>query len=99
MPRLVRRKPLWERVKTLLNPLDFLIWLSEEIETREWNSKIVGTQIGLGMNFAFLLARANSGRSSAADDIFRDSESSGLLTFAVSMSTKRQVVAGSDRAY
>lgn len=68
----------------MLNPMDFLLWLSEEIETRDWNSKLVGTQLGLAMNFAFLLARANSGRSRARDPVFEDGGSSGFLTFFVS---------------
>lgn len=82
-PRLVRRTPLAERVKAMLNPMDFLLWLSEEIETREWSSKVLGTQLGLAMNFAFLLARANSARSTAADDVFGDGGSSGWVTFVV----------------
>lgn len=44
----------------MLNPMDFLLWLSEEMETRDWDSNLVGTQIGLSFNFVFLLARANS---------------------------------------
>ncbi|KAI0159633.1 hypothetical protein GGR57DRAFT_433076 [Xylariaceae sp. FL1272] len=72
MPRLVRRRPLMERVKAMLNPMDFLLWLSEEIETHDWDSKLVGTQLGLAMNFAFLLARANSGGTRVADPVFDD---------------------------
>ncbi|KAI1633985.1 hypothetical protein F4809DRAFT_551556 [Biscogniauxia mediterranea] len=83
-PRLVRRRPLMERVKSMLNPMDFLLWLSEEIETRDWNSKVVGTQLGLAMNFAFLLARANSSSSSAADPVFDEGDSSGWLSFFIS---------------
>lgn len=83
MPRLVRRKPLGERLKAMLNPMDFLLWLSEELETRDWDSKIVGTQIGLALNFTFLLARANSGISTSSDDIFRDETSSGWFAFLV----------------
>ena len=81
MPRLVRRKPLGDRIKAMLNPMDFLLWLSEEIETRDWDSKLVGTQLGLAMNFAFLIARANSGRSRASDPVFEDG---GTSTFFVS---------------
>ncbi|RYP25188.1 hypothetical protein DL765_000069 [Monosporascus sp. GIB2] len=85
MPRLVRRKPWADRVKAMLNPMDFLLWLSEEIETRDWDSKLVGTQLGLVMNFAFLLARANSGRSHARDPVFEDGGSSGFLTFFIGL--------------
>lgn len=77
-----------ERVKAMLNPMDFLLWLSEEIETHEWSSKTVGTQLGLAMNFAFLIARANSGGTSVADPVFDDGGSSvGWLAYLVSLST------------
>ncbi|KAF5589923.1 hypothetical protein FPANT_6161 [Fusarium pseudoanthophilum] len=83
MPRLVRRQPLRERIMAAINPMDFLLWLSEELETRDWDSASVGTQMGLAMNFAFLLARANSGSSTPSDDIFSDESSSGWLSFLV----------------
>ncbi|KAL6836751.1 hypothetical protein J3E69DRAFT_36585 [Trichoderma sp. SZMC 28015] len=83
MPRLVRRRPLWERITSLLNPMDFLLWLSEEMETRDWDSKLAGTQLGLGMNFVFLLARANFGSSYewSDDDIFGDDGKPSLLSY------------------
>ncbi|KAI2635054.1 hypothetical protein GGS21DRAFT_90290 [Xylaria nigripes] len=77
MPRLIRRRPFLERIKTMLNPMDFLLWLSEEIETHEWSSKTVGTQMGLAMNFLFLIARANSGGTRVADPVFDDGDSTG----------------------
>ncbi|CAI4216950.1 unnamed protein product [Parascedosporium putredinis] len=61
--RLVRRRPLKERIMAMLNPMDFLLWVSEEIETREWDSKGTGTRVGLFMSLAFLLARANTGET------------------------------------
>ena len=70
MPRLVRRTPWTERLLNSLNPLDFLLWLSEEIETREWDPKTLGLQLGLGMNIIFFLARANSGATDTVDDVF-----------------------------
>ena len=74
MPRLVRRRPLAERLQAYLNPLDFLLWLSEEIETRDWEDQSFVTPIGVALNFVFLLARANSGPSkSSGDDVFGDS--------------------------
>ncbi|KAK0388517.1 hypothetical protein NLU13_4760 [Sarocladium strictum] len=81
MPRLVRRKPLMERVSAMLNPMDYLLWLSEELETRDWNSDVVGTQLGVAMNFLLLICRANTGGSAAGDDIFRDESGSGWLSF------------------
>lgn len=68
----------------LLNPWDFLLWLSEEIETRDLDSKTVGAQVGLAANFLFLLARANLGSSSNADDdVFGDRSGSGWLPYLV----------------
>lgn len=86
MPRLVRKKPLYERITAMLNPMDFLLWLSEEMETRDWDSNLAGTQLGLGFNFVFLLVRANSGSSSSSTDgdIFGDERSSGWVSFLVS---------------
>ncbi|KAJ3521420.1 hypothetical protein NM208_g13296 [Fusarium decemcellulare] len=83
MPRLVRRKPLSERIMSALNPMDFLLWLSEELETRDWDSTSAGTQLGLAMNFIFLIARANSGSYSSSDDVFTDEAGSGWLAFFV----------------
>ena len=71
------------RVQAMLNPMDFLLWLSEELETRDWDSKVVGTQIGLGMNFVLLLGRANTGAAPATGDIFRDDDGPGWLSFFV----------------
>lgn len=70
----------------MLNPMDFLLWLSEEIETRDWDSGLVGTQLGLGLNFLFLVVRANSGSKQASDDIFGDDGSSRWLSMLVSLS-------------
>lgn len=93
MPRLVRRRSLWERITSMLNPMDFLLWLSEELETRDWDSKLVGTQLGMGMNLAFLVARANSGASSewSDGDIFGDEANSGLLSYVVSCEGSRRI--------
>jgi hypothetical protein len=85
MPRLVRRKPLWERITSSLNPRDFSLWLSEEIETRDLDAKEVGTYTGLALNFIFLLARGSSAAASAShDDVFADDRGSGWLSFFVS---------------
>lgn len=68
----------------MMNPMDFLLWLSEEMETREWESKLVGTQLGLGLNFIFLIARANIGSSTSTDDVFSDDDGVGWLALCVS---------------
>ncbi|KAK4148594.1 hypothetical protein C8A00DRAFT_19600 [Chaetomidium leptoderma] len=76
--RLVRRQPLSERVRAMLNPMDFYLWLSEEIQTFNWDSKSFGTRFGLAANFIFLLARANArGARDAVDDVFGDAPSNG----------------------
>lgn len=84
MPRLVRRKPLAERLKAYLNPLDFLLYVSEEFETRDWDTTSFATILGLSLNFALLLARANSGSGPASeDDVFGDPGASGWLGWFV----------------
>jgi len=86
MPRLVRRKPLVDRIKDYLNPGDFLLWLSEEFETRDWDSKQFATPLALGLHFVLLIARANSGSSgrSKGDDVFGDDYSgTGWLSYIV----------------
>jgi hypothetical protein len=88
MPRLVRRKPLAERLKAYLNPLDFLLYLSEEFETRDWDTHGFATTLGLSLNFVFLLARANSGRQVRnVDDVFGDSGGAGWLGWVVRRSS------------
>jgi hypothetical protein len=84
MPRLIRRRPLLERLKAYLNPLDFLLWLSEEIETRDWDDQSFANPLGAALNFIFLLARANSGPNrTTGDDVFGDSSGSGWFSWFV----------------
>ncbi len=82
MPRLVRRQPLAERIKAYLNPLDFLLWLSEEVDSNDWDEfqRSYATPSGLLCNLVFLIARANSGDAGGAshhDDVFGDDSSRG----------------------
>ena len=84
--RLVRRKPLSERLQTMFNPMDFYLWLSEEIQTFDWDSNAFGIRFGLVANFLFLVARANSGSSEAADDVFGDGQASSWVSFLVRFS-------------
>jgi hypothetical protein len=76
MPRLVRRQPLAERIRSFLNPLDFLLWLSEEIDVNTWDQfdKDWALPLGIVLNLTFLIARANSRSSGsrAIDDVFGD---------------------------
>ncbi len=89
-----------ERVKAMLNPMDFLLWLSEEIDTHDWSSKTVGTQLGLAMNFAFLIARANSGGARVVDPVFDDGTStSGWLAYLVSQKVTVEAKAEEKVAY
>lgn len=84
MPRLIRKKPLFERIKDYLNPGDFLLWLSEENETRDWDSKTLASPIAFAFHFVFLIARANTGGSTSrgADDVFGDDYSgTGWLSY------------------
>ncbi len=89
-PRLVRRRPWAERVKAYLNPLDFLLWLSEELDAGDWEQwqKEWGSPLGILLNVVFLVARANSRSSTKArgDDVFGDdAEYTGWLAWLVRM--------------
>jgi hypothetical protein len=87
--RLIRRRPLLERIKAYLDPLDFLLWLSEELETSDWAQwqQTWTLPLGIGMNLTMLAARANSAsRNIAYDDVFGDaSPSIGFFSWLVSL--------------
>lgn len=61
----------------MLNPMDFYLWLSEEIQTLDWDSKNFGNKFGLAANFVFFLARANNGVEEPVDDVFSDGARGG----------------------
>ena len=87
-PRLVRRRPWAERVKAYLNPLDFMLWLSEELDSGDWDQwqKEWANPLGVLINVVFLIARANSGSSARnrADDVFgEDANYTGWLVWFV----------------
>ena len=89
MPRLVRRRPLAERLQAYLNPLDFLSWLSEELDSSDWDQwqRDWATPIGVGLNIVFLIARANSGQSiHRVDDVFADDDGHNRYSWFVSES-------------
>ncbi|KAF2877581.1 hypothetical protein BDV95DRAFT_152551 [Massariosphaeria phaeospora] len=79
MPRLVRKAPLAERVKAYLDPLDWLMWASEELSSHDWDefAHNYAVSLGFGMNVVFILAKANAGqtRNKAVDDVFADIKS------------------------
>jgi len=87
--RLVRRAPLTERIKAYLNPYDFLLWASEELNDWEDLDKKWSVPIGVLLNVVFMMARANSGgNQSRGDDVFADyyeRRGSGWLTWLVSI--------------
>lgn len=87
MPRLVRRRPLGERIKSYLNPLDFLLWLSEEIDANDWDQfeKDWALPLGISLNIIFIIARANSrtNSSKAVDDVFGDEGSAPWSSWLV----------------
>ena len=73
MPKFVRRQPLVERIKAYLNPYDFLLWLSEELESNGWDQleKEWAVPVGIVVNLVFLIARANTNNTSTPyDDVF-----------------------------
>ncbi|KAL1296911.1 hypothetical protein AAFC00_004522 [Neodothiora populina] len=81
MPPLIRRQPFSERIKALLNPYDFLLWLAEELhesaiddQLRDWT-----IPIGVAANFIFMIARANAGTGDGgrSDDVFGDFDGRG----------------------
>ncbi|KKA31234.1 hypothetical protein TD95_002746 [Thielaviopsis punctulata] len=78
--RLVRKRPLMQRITAYLNPMDFLLWLSEELETREYDPQSLGLKLGLAMHFIFVLALSNS-VDDDPDDIFGDSTSTSSLSY------------------
>ncbi|KAI5294426.1 hypothetical protein KEM52_004055, partial [Ascosphaera acerosa] len=99
MARLVRRRPLLQRILARLNPLDFLLWLSEELDTSDWEQweQKWAVPAGCVLNVVFLVARVNSRTSSGygssigsdgalsplSDDIFLDDSSSAGASYGV----------------
>ncbi|KAF2226198.1 hypothetical protein BDZ85DRAFT_232567 [Elsinoe ampelina] len=91
MPRLVRRQPWSERIKSALDPYDFLLWLAEELHDSTWDEALKDwtLPIGAAANFIYVIARANSGSaaSSRSSDVFGDFDgrsSSGWFTWLCS---------------
>ena len=88
MARLVRRRPLGERIQSWFNIWDFLLWASEEVRGNDWDQveKDYGLFIGIGLNLMFLVARANSrsSGSKAIDDVFGEDEGVPWLSWLVS---------------
>jgi hypothetical protein len=87
MPRLVRRQPLSERIKAYLNPLDFLLWLSEEFDSNDWDQfeKDWSLTLGTVLNIVFLIARSNTGPRTnlVEDDVFGDDSNASFMSWLV----------------
>jgi hypothetical protein len=90
MPRLVRKAPLAERIKAYMDPMDWLMWLSEELNSSDWDgfAKSYANWLGLGLNLVFMMAKANAGKggSDRVDDVFGEvQKSGGWIKWFVSM--------------
>lgn len=89
MPRLVRRAPLWERIQAYIDPSDWLIYLSEELSSSDWDAfaSHYALCIGFAANIVFLVAQANSGASTASDDdgVFSDVQGPGWLQWVANV--------------
>jgi hypothetical protein len=87
MPKFVRRQPLIERIKAYLDPADWLLYISEELDTngldqleKEW-----AIPIGMTLNLVFLIARSNQQKqSSTYDDVFGEVRGTGWFAWLVS---------------
>jgi hypothetical protein len=87
MPRVVRKQPLSERIAAYLNPYDFLLWLSEEVESRGFDQleKEWAIPLGFFFNLFFVIARANTQtRSRSYDDVFGSTSGYGWRAWLVS---------------
>ncbi|KAL1648391.1 hypothetical protein SLS58_002144 [Diplodia intermedia] len=76
MPPLIRRRPLSERIKAYLDPYDWLLWLSEELNSNDLDEALKdwAWPIGVAVNLIFMITRANSGAITSRDseDVFGD---------------------------
>ncbi|KAF2846512.1 hypothetical protein T440DRAFT_471777 [Plenodomus tracheiphilus IPT5] len=83
MPRLVRRAPVSERIKAYIDPSDWVIWISEELNSSDWDefASSYSLYLGFGANLLFILAQANSGASSISEDdgVFNTVQGPGWL--------------------
>jgi hypothetical protein len=90
--RVVRRAPLIDRIRALLNPAELALWAWEEVVSHDWEEfdRQWSTVLGLGLNLVFVLARINSAATSNGDDIFEDyrAGTSGAFAWMVRMSLK-----------
>jgi hypothetical protein len=75
MPRIVRRRPLFERITAFFDPLDFWLFVSEELNDDAYEELLNNwaTPIGIALNAVFIIARgASAGKSAGSNDLFGD---------------------------
>ncbi|KAJ4370857.1 hypothetical protein N0V86_008550 [Didymella sp. IMI 355093] len=89
MPRLVRKAPLSERIKTYLDPSDWALWISEELSSSDWEdfAASYALSIGFGANVAFIVAQANTRASNSFDNdgVFREASGPGWLSWLANL--------------
>lgn len=91
MPRLVRRAPLSERIKAYTDPSDWLIWISEELNSNDWEefSQSYALYIGFASNLIFVIAQSNSGASNGYDNdgdgVFREASGPGWINWFMNL--------------
>ena len=88
MPKFVRRQPLIERIKAYLDPADWLLYVSEELDTNGWDhlEKEWAIPIGIALNLVFLIARSNQHKQSTTyDDVFGEVKGAGWFAWLVSI--------------
>jgi hypothetical protein len=89
MPRLVRRAPLSERIKAYMDPSDWLIWVSEELNTNDWEdfAQSYAVYLGFGANILFVIAQANSGAATTydRDSVFREVSGPGWMKWFMNL--------------
>jgi hypothetical protein len=77
-----------ERIQGYLDPWDWLMWASEELNSNDLDdfANAYATPLGLASNIIFMIAKANAGKSiSDGDDVFGEyrKNSTGWLKWFV----------------
>lgn len=96
-PRLVRKAPLTERIKAYLDLHDWLLWISEELNTNDWEdfAKAYSPSIGFAINLVYIIAQANSAtRFDEYDDILDGTGGPGWFKWICRLSTTVLAVLG-----
>jgi hypothetical protein len=103
MPPIVRRAPLSERIKAYLDPSDWLIWISEELTSSDWDAfaSAYAPYLGFAANLLFVLAQANSGASTASDDdgVFTEVQGPGWIKWTMGLMVLALAVASFANAW